>query len=67
YELFNEVTHAQSDSKYKDYAKYHLALHYKDIKNYKNVYDLFNQVAKSNSRYNNDAKYMLAKCYESGQ
>ncbi|CAG8459799.1 35501_t:CDS:2 [Gigaspora margarita] len=67
YELFNEVTRAQSDSKYKDYAKYHLALHYKDIKNYKNAYDLFNQVAQSNSRYNDDAKYMLAKCYESGQ
>ncbi|CAG8685121.1 17009_t:CDS:2, partial [Cetraspora pellucida] len=51
-------------------AKYYLALHYKNKnfinKNYNQAYKLLEQVAQSDSCYNDDAKYMLAKCYEFG-
>ncbi|CAG8837562.1 10357_t:CDS:1, partial [Gigaspora margarita] len=61
-DLFEQI--AQSNSKYKDDAKYYLALHYKDgnyvKKNDNKASDLFEQVAQSNSKFKDNAKYHLA-------
>ncbi|CAG8706915.1 6304_t:CDS:2, partial [Racocetra fulgida] len=64
HDLFNQV--AQSDSTYKDDAKYMLALYKKAKSDDRKAFDLFKQVAESDLTYEDNAKYMLAKCYESG-
>ncbi|CAG8736431.1 29459_t:CDS:2 [Gigaspora margarita] len=62
-DIFEQV--AQSNSKYKNDANYHLAMHFFE-KNGNKAFFLFNQVSQSNSKYKYDAKYILAKFYESG-
>ncbi|CAG8710924.1 1987_t:CDS:1, partial [Dentiscutata heterogama] len=63
-DLFEQV--AQSNSKYKDNANYHLAMYYAE-KNGNKAFFLFNQVSQSDSEYKYDAKYILAKFYETGR
>ncbi|CAG8823737.1 42867_t:CDS:2, partial [Gigaspora margarita] len=56
--LFKQVV--QSNSKFKDNAKYHLAMHF--VKKNKNkALFLFDQVSQSNLEYKDNAKYMLTK------
>ncbi|CAG8849195.1 19108_t:CDS:1, partial [Gigaspora margarita] len=56
-DLFEQV--AQSNSKYKDNANYHLAMHLIE-KNKNKALFLFEQVSQSDSKYKDDAKHMLA-------
>ncbi|CAG8846080.1 14655_t:CDS:1, partial [Racocetra persica] len=60
FKTFREVSNYQINTRYKDNAKYYLALHYKNRKPFKNNYNayyFFNQVAQSDSTYKDDAKY----------
>src|SRR6185312_12935005 len=71
FKSFNHIVDKyQNTSRIPD-AKFYLALHYKD-ENYVEKNDnkasyLFEQVAQSDSKYKDNAKYMLAKFYETGR
>ncbi|CAG8509647.1 9563_t:CDS:2, partial [Racocetra persica] len=68
-DIFKQVVQIlQSDSKYKDVAKYILAKFYESgqdgaKKDYKKVYDIYLELSKSKSDFQDDVKYCLAEYY----